>query len=317
MTRSRITSDVGRYCIVPKWVAERLTRNESALAMYVHLALVANDDSRSVTRSRKELAEGLDCSLKSVDRRIAALVAAECLDVEANSAGGQRVASTYRVRTVHQPSLLDASEDNAKQGGGVTDDRTPNGDGSDTAGAGVPPTVTHIDPGSSSETPDSRSLSDRQKAREYGVNVLARSVGMDPENLTVPARKTLFTMLAHIERAETQRLGARPATDQLAGEIVLRSERYRRKHPRWDLTAPALCSRWAELGPERIEPPLELVGAREAPPIADEDRDPPDEATIRSAIARHRRSCDLNPNHCEWDLRLNIMLAEIPQAAYA
>jgi hypothetical protein len=66
--------------------------------------------------------------------------------------------------------------------------------------------------------------------------------------------------------------------DVTPDEIRARAAAYRRRHPRWDLTAPALAKHWATLGApvERPRPTLrdvlsghasvdELLGSAEAP----------------------------------------------------
>jgi hypothetical protein len=159
-----------------------------------------------------------------------------------------------------------------------------------------------------------RRRSPAPRPRRVDFDSLSSSVGLNPRGLTRDAAELVATKLADIRDAETERLGAQPEAEQLAGEIAMRALRFRRRHPTWELTPGSLAKWWPELGPEVPRP--ELVRELE-PPIADEDRPPPDEATIRRAIASHRRGCELPPGECDWDRQLQDMLDRIPQAVYA
>lgn len=128
MTKPRVVSDVGRYTLVPKWVCEVLGSDDGALRLYLELGLRADDETRSRTASRKQLAGEMGCSLQTVDRRLQRLVEVNAIVVQSNSVGERRVASTYVLRLskpIEQPAL-DLVEGTSAHGGTPTDGGTPN-----------------------------------------------------------------------------------------------------------------------------------------------------------------------------------------------
>jgi len=100
---TRVVSDIGRYCMVPKWVAERLVGQDEALALWVGLALLANDADRSLTRSRTNLAKAVGISVSSFDRRVERLLDAGVLEVETDVDGPIRRPSTYLLVMAEPP----------------------------------------------------------------------------------------------------------------------------------------------------------------------------------------------------------------------
>lgn len=78
---------------------------------------------------------------------------------------------------------------------------------------------------------------------------LAIAGGKNPRNLTPAEARVVGIKLGEIRKAEAALANRELEDGQLAGEICLRAERYRRDNPTWPrITVPALAMHWSELG---------------------------------------------------------------------
>jgi hypothetical protein len=74
-----LSSEIGPFSIVPEWVLNR-DLSPTALKMYIVLARFADWKTGRAFPARDTLAERMRCSEKTVDRAIAELVEAECIE---------------------------------------------------------------------------------------------------------------------------------------------------------------------------------------------------------------------------------------------
>lgn len=98
-------TDVGRFALVPMWVAEALAENPTALRLFIVLAgNYADRDTGECFPKRDTLAADLGVSEPTVSKAARDLMAAEALTVErrgrASGAGG-RTSNLYRLHFAH------------------------------------------------------------------------------------------------------------------------------------------------------------------------------------------------------------------------
>lgn len=84
------------------------------------------------------------------------------------------------------------------------------------------------------------------RPRNELFDVLARSTGSDPYQVTGTGGASIGKALADIRKV---------FPDVTPAEIERRAEAYRKLHPAWDLTAPALAKHWAACVPGSTTPP--------------------------------------------------------------
>ena len=95
----KITSDVGSWSIVPEWVLDAEI-SDRAVRLYALLGRYADSGGESFA-SRRTIAERLRCSVNSVDRALAELVALKALKVEERRrANGSQSSNLYTLRMV-------------------------------------------------------------------------------------------------------------------------------------------------------------------------------------------------------------------------
>lgn len=94
---SGVRSDVGPWAMVPRWV-RRAGLSDRAVRLYAELADLADRDTGEAIVRRSVLCEYLGgCSLDSLDRAKAELIAAGALEVEERYRNGDRIANGYVV----------------------------------------------------------------------------------------------------------------------------------------------------------------------------------------------------------------------------
>lgn len=92
-------SQVGPYCIVPRWIA-RSAISDRAVRVYVVLSLYADHESGVAYPAQQTIAEACGgCSIDSVDRALKELVAAGAIVIEARRQPGnqQQLTNLYHV----------------------------------------------------------------------------------------------------------------------------------------------------------------------------------------------------------------------------
>lgn len=129
----RVTSDVGRWAVVPEWLATGDV-SAHAIRMFAVLAAKYADKENVAYPSRRRLAEDMRCSLDTVDRASEELQRIGALSVEPQFDGqGDRTSNLYRLHFVNP------------QGGSRTGAATPPlesigaSDGGGRTGAATPP----------------------------------------------------------------------------------------------------------------------------------------------------------------------------------
>jgi DNA-binding transcriptional regulator YhcF (GntR family) len=88
-----LSNEIGPFSIVPEWVLNR-ELSATALKMYIVLARFADWKTGRAFPARDTLAERMRCSEKTVDRAIAELVEAECIEKRSR---GRYASAVYRV----------------------------------------------------------------------------------------------------------------------------------------------------------------------------------------------------------------------------
>lgn len=88
-----LSNEIGPFSIVPEWVLNR-ELSSTALKMYIVLARFADWKTGRAFPARDTLAERMRCSEKTVDRAIAELVDAECIEKRSR---GRYASAVYRV----------------------------------------------------------------------------------------------------------------------------------------------------------------------------------------------------------------------------
>jgi hypothetical protein len=88
-----VSSQMGPFSIVPEWVLDR-GLSPTALKLYIVMARFADWSTGMAFPSRDTLAERMGCSLKTVDRAVIELVAAECIS---KISRGRYVSALYKV----------------------------------------------------------------------------------------------------------------------------------------------------------------------------------------------------------------------------
>jgi hypothetical protein len=102
----KVTSDIGRVCILPKWVFDLLGEDAGSLRLWIHLALIANYETNELVTRRQDIADALGISLDTLDRRVARLRASRVLDVEKNIRDGSKAPTVSTYRVITQPPLF-------------------------------------------------------------------------------------------------------------------------------------------------------------------------------------------------------------------
>ena len=133
MTITGVDKDV-RFALIPEWVLFHQDLSDKAVRLYLVLDRHADRDTRDCIPSRARLAGKLGCSVKTVDRALAELVAARAITVERRvDAAGDPTSNRYVVHAVPpayapvEPTPRGSDTDDATQGhqspqGGDTDD---------------------------------------------------------------------------------------------------------------------------------------------------------------------------------------------------
>jgi hypothetical protein len=99
----KIRSQIGPFSIVPEWVMDR-GLSATGLKLYVILGRFADYDTGIAFPSRETLAARMNCSEKTVDRAVAELERAECVEVWSP---GRYLSNRYRVLQVDPRGTID------------------------------------------------------------------------------------------------------------------------------------------------------------------------------------------------------------------
>lgn len=97
--RLELTADRAPFVMVPTWLLYDHNVSDGAVRLYgaLHDAVAGREGpTRLITR--QELAEACGCSVDTIDRRLAELVAAEAVEKMAQHRAGGQVANRYHVR---------------------------------------------------------------------------------------------------------------------------------------------------------------------------------------------------------------------------
>jgi hypothetical protein len=92
----QVSSQMGPFSIVPEWVLDR-GLSPTALKLYIVMARFADWNTGMAFPSRETLAKRMNCSLKTVDRAVVEVVAAECVN---KISRGRYASALYRVYQV-------------------------------------------------------------------------------------------------------------------------------------------------------------------------------------------------------------------------
>jgi DNA-binding transcriptional regulator YhcF (GntR family) len=101
-----VSSQMGPFSIVPEWVLNR-GLSPTALKLYIVMARFADWNTGMAFPSRETLAERMGCSLKTVDRAVIEVVAAECVS---KISRGRYASALYKVFQV-DPRRTDLSQE--------------------------------------------------------------------------------------------------------------------------------------------------------------------------------------------------------------
>lgn len=99
-----VSSQMGPFSIVPEWVLDR-GLSPTALKLYIVMARFADWHTGMAFPSRETLAERMGCSLKTVDRAVLEVVAADCVK---KISRGRYASALYQVFQV-DPRATDLS----------------------------------------------------------------------------------------------------------------------------------------------------------------------------------------------------------------
>jgi hypothetical protein len=91
-----VSSQMGPFSIVPEWVLDR-GLSPTALKLYIVMARFADWHTGMAFPSRETLAERMGCSVKTVDRAVIEVVAAECVQ---KISRGRYASALYKVYQV-------------------------------------------------------------------------------------------------------------------------------------------------------------------------------------------------------------------------
>ena len=98
--RSKLTSDIGRYAIVPEWLV-RAPVSPQAVRLFALMAAVYADREGLAWPTRRRVAEDLDVSVATLDRALHELEELGALSIEPRlSEAGDATANQYRLRFI-------------------------------------------------------------------------------------------------------------------------------------------------------------------------------------------------------------------------
>lgn len=101
---SELVAGGNSFAVVPDWVLRNCLLDGGDIQLYAWLALVSDAETNTTTRLRKTLANELECSPKTIDRRLAKLehIGAIRIQRRYRPHSFEYAASTYEVKFVRE-----------------------------------------------------------------------------------------------------------------------------------------------------------------------------------------------------------------------
>ena len=119
-----VTSDIGRFGIVPPWVLDRIDGDGRAMLVYVTLATHTDRGAPGWKISRQQLADEARCSLSKLARGLATLTDLGLLDIAHNiTPDGDLGWSTYYLRMTPGDGESETGSDQNSEGVVADEDR--------------------------------------------------------------------------------------------------------------------------------------------------------------------------------------------------